>query len=785
MHLTTDNMLAKHSAETVADLYGSSERPVFLWRPESKAFAWTNPAAAYFAKAETVDALQKSQFDGTSLAAQLDLISHKLSSGVPPRLELLRFPFNGRVLAFVARVSLYDTNGERGLLIIGPETPAPKAGYFSAQIADKPKPDAHVLPKPLAELVDEKLTPALPARAPVKRRAATKVDNTIAAPSIKKAAKAADKRKPVEAKTKAKNAVKSRVSKKSEKEIDVQKPPARKAVSEGKLEPHERESMAAIARMLTSAPSFPLSPEPVAAPEPLHNQTSEALLQDHEQLKAQLTLMQLMHEHDIAKLRGDAQQELDDARRQHDDAKRNSAAQEDALQKARVETAELQAKFTALQQDYETQRAQSKKRASLPVLQDSETLKIENAELKRNHYETLYVLKENESVLKELQSELHQARVLAAELQTILDTATDGIVILDSDAHILSMNATAETLFGEDLTTLEGENLLDLLEPDSQSAALELFHDFTQNPLERNGARGIEVTGLARDGGNIALFLSIGALGGETPGSMFCAVLRDISRWKHAQVELETARKTAEKASDLKSDFLAKISHEIRTPLNAIIGFSEVMMEERFGAIGSERYKQYIGDIHVSGGHLLSLVNDLLDLSKIEAGKLDLVFAPIYVNDLVIQVNAMLQTQANSHGVILRTSLQATPPVVADQRSLRQILLNLLSNAVRFTSTGGQVILSTSIDEEKNVFVRIRDTGIGMSEQEILQALQPFQQIRSDHHKAERDGTGLGLPISKALADANHALFSIESTPGAGTLVTLTFPPSRVLSEQF
>ncbi len=772
MNLTTDNLLAKESAGTIADLYGSSEKPVFLWRPQSKAFAWTNPAAAYFAKAETVDALQNTRFEGTSLAAQLDLINHKLASGLPPRLELLRFPFNGRVLAFVGRVSLYSSNGHEELLIVGPETPAPKTGYFSTTApVSQPVENKAALPQTQPAPLSEDLP--RPEPAPIKRK-------RVAA----QAAKIESKRKPIAAKTKAKNAVKSRVSKKPDRDSDApdapvaKAPGARKAVSKGKLEPHERESMAAIARMLTSAPSFPILPEPVIVQDIEDDQPYRRLLQEHESLKAQTDLTQLTHEHDIAQLRAASQKQLDEAILQN-------TRSDEALQNALAKAEHLQTKLNALQQEHETQRMMSEKRAALPVLQDSETLKIENAELKRNHDETLYVLKEHESVVQDLQSELHQARVLAAELQTILDTATDGIVILDSDAHILSMNATAENLFGEDLTTLEGENLLDLLDPDSQGAALELFHDFTQNPLERRGARGIEVAGLARDGSKIALFLSIGALGGEAPGSMFCAVLRDISRWKHAQIELETARKSAEKASDLKSDFLAKISHEIRTPLNAIIGFSEVMQEERFGAIGSERYKQYINDIHVSGGHLLSLVNDLLDLSKIEAGKLDLVFAPAYVNDLVIQVSAMLQTQANSHGVILRTSLQATPPVVADQRSLRQILLNLLSNAVRFTSSGGQIILSTSIDDNKNVSIRIRDTGIGMSEQEIRQALEPFKQIRSEHHKAERDGTGLGLPISKALADANHALFEIESAPGTGTLVTLTFPASRVLSEQF
>ena len=162
----------------------------------------------------------------------------------------------------------------------------------------------------------------------------------------------------------------------------------------------------------------------------------------------------------------------------------------------------------------------------------------------------------------------------------------------------------------------------------------------------------------------------------------------------------QRASAQAEKASSAKSDFLAKISHEIRTPLNAIIGFSEVMMEERFGPIGNERYREYLKDIHASGGHLVSLLNDLLDLSKIEAGKLELTFASVDLNELTQQCVALMQPQANRERIIIRTSLPPTlPPVVADARSVRQIVLNLLSNSIKFTGAGGQVIVSTALTD--------------------------------------------------------------------------------------
>ena len=263
----------------------------------------------------------------------------------------------------------------------------------------------------------------------------------------------------------------------------------------------------------------------------------------------------------------------------------------------------------------------------------------------------------------------------------------------------------------------------------------------------------------------------------------FCAVLRDITQWKRAEEELTEAKRLAERANLAKSDFLAKISHEIRTPLNAIIGFSEVMMEERFGPIENQRYRDYLRDIHASGGHLISLINDLLDLSKIEAGKLDLSFTSVSLNEIVQQCMGIMQPQANRERIIIRSSLASDlPPVVADARSIRQIVLNLVSNSVKFTHPGGQVILSTALTENGEVVLRVRDTGVGMSEADITVAMEPFRQIATSG-RAGSGGTGLGLPLTKALAEANRASFNIRSAVDVGTIVEITFPSTRVLAE--
>ena len=280
---------------------------------------------------------------------------------------------------------------------------------------------------------------------------------------------------------------------------------------------------------------------------------------------------------------------------------------------------------------------------------------------------------EDEELLVEA---LASAEARSEELAAILDTATDGVVVVDRAGRIGSMNRACEALFGIDASLYIGRPFTDLLADESHRPALDYLDGLASNGVASVLNDGREVIGRVPQGGLIPLFMTMGRIG---EGDKFCAVLRDITHWKNVEEELIAARRAAETANAQKSDFLAKISHEIRTPLNAIIGFSEVMMEERFGTIGNERYRAYLKDIHVSGQHLMSLINDLLDLSKIEAGKLDLSFEAVAVNSVIQECVALMQPQANREHIIIRTSLSGdVPNVVADRRSLRQILLNLL-----------------------------------------------------------------------------------------------------------
>ncbi|MCJ8520806.1 PAS domain S-box-containing protein [Pseudorhizobium tarimense] len=365
------------------------------------------------------------------------------------------------------------------------------------------------------------------------------------------------------------------------------------------------------------------------------------------------------------------------------------------------------------------------------------------------------------------------------ELRAILETATDGVVVIDAEGQIRSMNGAASALFNYDSEEASGKPFVMLFAHESQRAIVDYLSGLSGHGVASVLNDGREVIGREASGGFIPLFMTIGRL---SSSNGYCAVIRDITQWKRTEEELRTAKRSAETANAHKSEFLAHVSHEIRTPLNAIIGFADLMATERFGPIGHHRYVEYANDIVRSGRHVLDIVNDLLDISKIEAGEMELDFVSVDLNETVSEAVSLVQPQANSQRVIIRTALSpAVPPVVADQRSVKQIALNILSNAIRFTPSGGQIVVSTVYEPNGSVVLRIRDTGIGMTRQELETAMKPFQQVAPSTRK-RGDGTGLGLPLTKAMVDANRADFTIQSTPREGTLVEIAFPPQRVLA---
>ncbi|HTO29735.1 MAG TPA: PAS domain S-box protein [Pararhizobium sp.] len=381
--------------------------------------------------------------------------------------------------------------------------------------------------------------------------------------------------------------------------------------------------------------------------------------------------------------------------------------------------------------------------------------------------------------VSEPNADIEALRMETEELRSILETATDGVVVVGSEGEVRSLNRSASALFNYDDGEIRGKPFATLFAHESQKAVLDYLSGLSGHGVASVLNDGREVIGREASGGFIPLFMTMGRL---SSSNGFCAVIRDITQWKRTEEELRNAKRAAETANAHKSDFLARVSHEIRTPLNAIIGFSDMMASEHFGPIGNPRYVEYAGDIGRSGRHVLDIVNDLLDISKIEAGEMDLEFTAVEINDAVSEAVSLVQPQANSQRVIIRTSLSGSVPnVVADNRSIKQIALNILSNAIRFTPSGGQIVVSTAYEANGSVILRIRDTGVGMTRAELEQAMKPFRQVTTGARK-RGDGTGLGLPLTKAMAEANRAHFSINSAPNEGTLVEIAFPSQRVLA---
>jgi signal transduction histidine kinase len=243
---------------------------------------------------------------------------------------------------------------------------------------------------------------------------------------------------------------------------------------------------------------------------------------------------------------------------------------------------------------------------------------------------------------------------------------------------------------------------------------------------------------------------------------------------------LRMALEAAAASSQAKSQFLATMSHELRTPLNAILGFSEIMKTESFGPMGNSRYAEYVADIHVSGSHLLSLINDVLDFSKSEAGHLELHEEELDVREILSESVRLIRPGAREAGIEIAMDLPSVaPPVLADRRRLKQIALNLLSNAVKFTPAGGKVSVRLSFTD-RGVDMVFTDSGIGMTADQIAVALEAFGQVDNQLNR-KHEGTGLGLPLCQRFVELHGGSLSIESTPCKGTSITVRLPAKRVL----
>ena len=365
-----------------------------------------------------------------------------------------------------------------------------------------------------------------------------------------------------------------------------------------------------------------------------------------------------------------------------------------------------------------------------------------------------------------------------ASIEALLEAMPAAIGIL-AHGDLVHANAAFAYAFGyRSFDELASAGGLEAVVP----GGVALLNASAQNGRERT----VAVEALTRGRRRLKISFDVKSLAGElellrlVDGAMLDTGTQAADAEPQAVAEAEEDKEESDAAAVARRlDFLAKVSHEVRTPLNSILGFTELMLEERLGAIGNPRYKGYVEDIHQSGLYALSLLNDLLDISKIDAGKFDLDFTAVDLPELVEACVNSLQPLAKRERILLRTSLSPNlPAVIADRRRLKQILLNLLSNAIKFTNAGGQVIVSAKLIDGGDLRLRVHDGGVGMTEDEIAAAMLPFPQL--DTAPRKQTGTGLGLPVTKALVEANRARLLIASERGAGTSVDVIFAKDRL-----
>ena len=393
---------------------------------------------------------------------------------------------------------------------------------------------------------------------------------------------------------------------------------------------------------------------------------------------------------------------------------------------------------------------------------------------------------------------LAQARAQAAEnrLRDAIESVSEAFVLWDRAGRLLLCNRNYRSVFN-----LEPK----ILKP---GAARDHVNRFVQLAIKQEiagpeGLRGVREAELmdgrwvqiserrTAEGGLVMTATNISAvkaqeearrLNEEQLQNAVVSLERSQEQLAELARKYENEKVRAEAANKAKSEFLANMSHELRTPLNAVNGFSEIMIAEMYGPLGDPRYKEYAGDIHNSGQHLLALINDILDMSKIEAGKMNLKFEPLNLEEVTEDAVRLVRNRAEAAGLFLEVDFPFLPEIEADYRAVKQVLLNLLSNAIKFTPRGGRVTVRAEVRQDtlgERVRVSVSDTGIGINKEDLTRLAQPFEQVESQHSKTTQ-GTGLGLALTKSLIELHEGALEMESTPGEGTTVSFILPIRRM-----
>jgi PAS domain S-box-containing protein len=378
------------------------------------------------------------------------------------------------------------------------------------------------------------------------------------------------------------------------------------------------------------------------------------------------------------------------------------------------------------------------------------------------------------------QSILQRERDDAISLMTsIFEVSEIGIIVTDQNGRIVRVNDSFVRIYGWSRDELINADVISLATPDERELARKNHDEFI-----RTGVRSSGELKIIRKNGSVANALfTTATLELSQKRRYQVTTVMDITLRKQMEESLRLAKEQADTANRAKSAFLANMSHELRTPLNAIIGFSEMMIKETFGALGHAKYKEYLQDVHTSAEHLLEIINEVLDMSKIEAGRIELDESEVDVGELIKTVSRMMASRAFGANVTLNVEIHENfPHLFADKKLLRQILINLVTNAVKFSKSGGSIdIIAYTLDDGR-MQITIADQGVGIPKDKIKQALQPFGQVSERPENSEHQGTGLGLPLAKAMIELHDGTIRLESDVGKGTTVFINFPSYRMVA---
>lgn len=369
-----------------------------------------------------------------------------------------------------------------------------------------------------------------------------------------------------------------------------------------------------------------------------------------------------------------------------------------------------------------------------------------------------------------------EAEAELRKLSRALEQSASAVVITGPDSTIEYVNSAFCQMTGYSALEILGRKPSILRSPlRSDDDYKDLWHTIT-----KGGKWQGEFLNRAKDGSTYWVSATISPIR-QSDGIItnYVAVEEDITKLKNIETNLRDAIRDAETANRTKSEFLANMSHELRTPLNAVIGFAEVIADERFGPVGNEKYKEYGHDIHQSGRHLLDLINDILDVSRVEAGKLSLREEWIDVSSMIRSTVRIVADRISNAALTLSVICDDdTPDVFGDERRLKQVLLNLLGNAIKFTPEGGTITLSAWVGEDGCYRFQVRDTGIGIDTKNAADIFVPFGQVDSSLSR-NHDGAGLGLPLSLSLIEMHQGTLDFESVPGEGSVFRAILPASR------